>query len=144
MISSDYVYLCKHEELKNLISKRHLPIKTITTLFHKNNRTASNTKDRRVDTNILINHTNRKWIPYFRTLVRKLFKFSVHKWKNNAETIWKFQDFTYSKKIFAEIRYVYLWEHLKASSTYQGMRLGGWICGYSLLYTGSSNSIRPK
>ena len=34
----------------------------------------------------------------FPTLVRKLFKFSLHKWKTNAETIWIFQGFTISKK----------------------------------------------
>ena len=34
----------------------------------------------------------------FPTLVRKLFKFSLHKRKTNAETIWIFQGFTISKK----------------------------------------------
>ena len=34
----------------------------------------------------------------FPTLVRKLFKFSLHKRKANAETIWIFQNFTISKK----------------------------------------------
>ena len=35
----------------------------------------------------------------FRTLVRKLFKFSLHKRKLNAETIWDFQGFKSSKTI---------------------------------------------
>ena len=34
----------------------------------------------------------------FHTLVRKLFKFSLHKRVINTETIWNFQDFTNSKK----------------------------------------------
>ena len=34
----------------------------------------------------------------FPTLVRKLFKFSLHKRKLNAETIWDFQGFKNSKK----------------------------------------------
>ena len=34
----------------------------------------------------------------FRTLVRKLFKFSLHKRKLNVETIWDFQGFKSSKK----------------------------------------------
>jgi hypothetical protein len=64
----------------------------------------------------------------FPTLVSKLFKFSLHRRKTNAETIWIFQGFTISKKNSCRGNYMRKYGMLSLSSTFQqaSNKLSNW------------------